>query len=137
MNVKFLEVIAKAGEGLVSIANKITDGADSEKFVKSVEELDKSVDSTYDKIEEMIMQDSTLSAEEKCDKLEKIAKSRLSAKQTCAETIKENRENVAKVVGEVFLALATCGISYVPKLIKANQHQQVDAIELKPAEIEE
>ena len=108
--------IVKAFEGVVSMCNKATDASDPEKYAQSVQILNQNVDETYAEIRNVIANDETLSADEKIEKLNELAKSQLTARQSCDEAIKGNRENAAKVIGEVLLAFGTCGLSYAPKL---------------------
>ena len=109
--------VVKALDGVVSLCNKTADASNPEKYAQSVQTLNQNVDATYAEIRDVIANDETLSTDEKIEKLNELAKSQLKARQSCDEAIKGNRENVTKIVGEIFLAFSTCGLSYAPKLL--------------------
>lgn len=121
MNIKIIEYILKAVKNITEICNKVVDSSDPQKYAEGVKALNQNVDDTYAKMRDLVAQDETLSAAEKIEKLEKIAKSQQAALRACGEDIRYNRENVAKVVAEVFVALATCGVSCIPKVIKGRK----------------
>ena len=135
----YLEVIKQAIKEITTLSGKVVEASDAEKYANSVQKLNSSVDKTYEKMREIILEDKNLSTDEKLERLDKIAKSQSEAMQTCDEAIKGNRENVSKIVGTVLLALATCGISCIPKLTKERKRKKVKAIDAKEdeAKIEE
>ena len=115
MNIKIFEYIAQAIKNITSLCNKLVDAGDAEKYAQGVQSLNESVDETYAKMREVILNDNTLTSDQKLERLEKIANSQVSARQTCEEAIKGNRENISKIVGDVLLVAATCGLSkYIP-----------------------
>ena len=136
MNIKIIEYIIKVVKNVTELCNKIIDASDPEKFAEGVKLLDQGVEDTYAKMQELIMQDNTLSTEEKLEKLEKIAASQQSARKACEDAIKENREHVAKVVTEVFVALTTCGISCIPKVVQGCKKAWTDMPEIVMIESE-
>ena len=117
VNIKFIEYILKAVKNITEICNKVVDASDPKKYAEGVHALNQNVDETYAKMRELIANDETLSASEKVEKLDKLALSQQAAIKACGEEIKDNRAHIAKIVTEVFAALATCGVSYVPKMI--------------------
>ena len=121
MNFKIMESIISFAKGIGAMSNKLIDASDPEKYANGVKALGESVDETYAKMRELISQDESLSISEKIEKLDKLAQSQLAAQQACEKSIQENREHVAKIVAEVFAALATCGISFIPKALKKHK----------------
>ncbi len=118
MNIKIIEYIVQAVKNISEICNKVVDASDPKKYAEGVNALNENVDETYAKMRELITQDDTLTATEKVEKLEKLAESQQAALRACKDDIKDNREHIAKIVTEVFAALATCGVSCIPKVIK-------------------
>lgn len=118
MNIKIVECIVGFAKNIGAAGNKLIDAADPEKYVNGVRALGQSVDETYAKMRDLITEDESLSISEKLEKLDKLAQSQMAAQQACEKSIKENREHITKVIAEVFAALATCGILYLPKAIK-------------------
>lgn len=117
MNVKIIEYILQAAKNIIEVCNKVVDASDPKKYAEGVHSLNKNVEETYAKMRELITTDNKLSASEKVEKLEKLANSQQAALKACGEEIKDNRAHTAKIVAEVFAALATCGISCIPKVI--------------------
>ena len=117
MNIKLIEYIAQAVKNITDISNKVVDSSDPKKYAEGVSALNQNIDETYAKMRELISNDDTLSATEKFEKLDKLAKSQQAALAACGEEIRNNRAHIAKIVTEVFAALATCGVSCVPKMI--------------------
>ena len=118
MNVEIVKHIVEIAKSIGSTSNKLIESTDSGKYVNDVKALSKSVDETYAKMRELISQDENLSVTEKLEKLEKLAQSQLAAQQACEKSIQENREHLTKIAGEILAALATCGISFIPKAFK-------------------
>ena len=131
-----LDGIIKLFGEITSLCNKAMDASDPEKYANSVEKLTHSVDATYERMKDIVINDSTLTADEKLERLDKIASSQASARQSCEEAIKGNRKNVSKITGEVLLAFTTCGISFAPKLFKKKGKSSND-VEVKSVSAEE
>lgn len=121
MGIKIVECIVQFVKNITSLCNKVVDASDPVKFAEGVNTLNRQIDDTYVKMRELIMNDGTMSSSEKLEKLEKLANSQKAAQYSCEEAIKENREHLAKIVAEVFAALATCGISCIPKVVKGHK----------------
>ena len=122
MNIKFIEYILKAVKNITEICNKVIDASDPQKYAEGVHALNQNVDETYARMRELISNDDTLSASEKVEKLDKLAKSQQAAIKACGEEIRDNRAHIAKIVTEVFAALATCGVSCIPRVINGNKN---------------
>ena len=118
MNIEIVKHIVEIAKSIGSTSNKLIESTDSGKYVNDVKALSKSVDETYAKMRELISQDENLSVTEKLEKLEKLAQSQLAAQQACEKSIQENREHLTKIAGEILAALATCGISCIPRAIR-------------------
>lgn len=119
---------------LVSLVGKISDlskstlnAADSEKYASSVVKLNQDVDATYSVMRDVIMQDKNLSTDEKLERLKQLTEYEEASKKKCDEAIRGNRENVSKVVFEIFKALLTCGISLAPGIIRNIKNAMADA----------
>ena len=148
MAIPIIEGIVQIIKNLISFCDKTSDNLNAEKYSIGVNKLNSSVDDTYAGIREIIINDKSLSAEKKIEKLDKLAQSQISARQSCENAVKGNRDNVAKFISEVVLALATCGLSYVPKLVREikknksivaeiNQHKNLSIDDGKNILIEE
>jgi hypothetical protein len=123
MAVPIIKGIVEIVKNITILGNKIVDSADSEKYANDIYNLNKDVEETYVKMRELISNDDTLTTDQKLEKLEKLANSQQVAKKSCEEAIKGNREHISKIIGEIFLALTTCGISYIPKVLNSqNKH---------------
>lgn len=118
MNIKIIEYIAEIVKSIVAFCNKIADSSNPEKYTDGVNALGQNVDETYAKMRELIAQDDDLSTAEKVEKLERLAISQQAARQSCEKAIIENKEHTAKIIAEIFAALATCGIACIPKVFK-------------------
>ena len=110
-------LIVEAVKNIAALCNKLVDAADAKKYAEGVQKLNQSVDETYNKMRELILADDSLTTEEKLEKLEKLAQSQETARQTCEKAIQGNKEHIAKIATEIFAALTTCGISYLPKIV--------------------
>ena len=119
MNVAIVEKIADMIKEISSLSKTVVESADSEKYAKSVESLNKEVDATYAQMRSLIVNSEKFSDDEKLERLEKLAKQEEESKRKCGEAIKGNRENVAKIALEVAKGLMTCGISFVPGIVKS------------------
>jgi len=132
--------IVQAVKSLLSTCEKMADGADAHKYATSVQSLNQDVDETYTQIRELIVKNDKYSDDQKIEKLEKLAQSQISARQSCQEAISGNREGVSKMIGSFFLALATCGLSYIPKLVtelKKNKINKVDIDKIQDSVIKQ
>ena len=127
MNIKFIEYILQAIKNITEVCNKVVDSSDPKKYAEGVHALNQNVEDTYAKMRELIANDDSLSASEKVERLEKLANSQQAALKACGEEIKNNRAHVAKIVTEVFAALATCGVSCIPKVIGGRKKVLVGA----------
>ena len=116
---KFVELIVQAVKSIADLCNKLMDAADGEKYAAGVQALNQNVDETYNQMRELILNDETLSTETKLEKLEKLAKSQEAARKNCEAAIEGNKKQVAKIGKEIFAALATCGLSYLPQIVNA------------------
>ena len=127
MSLKIIEYILQAIKNITEVCNKVVDSSDPKKHAEGVHALNQNVDETYAKMRELIANDETLSASEKVEKLDKLALSQQAAIKACGEEIRNNRAHVAKIVTEVFAALATCGVSCIPKVIGGRKKVLVGA----------
>ncbi len=134
MNIKIFEYIAQAIKNITSLCNKLVDAGDAEKYAQGVKSLNESVDDTYAKMREVILNDDTLTSDQKLERLEKIANSQLSARQTCEEAIKGNRENISKIVADVLLVAATCGLSKFISVVNNGKAKKVKELPESEAE---
>ena len=117
MNIKIIEYILQAIKTIIEVCDKVVDASDPQKYAEGVHALNQNVEETYAKMRELILADERLTSEEKVEKLDKLAKSQQEALKACGDEIKNNRAHMAKIVTEVFAALATCGVSCIPKVI--------------------
>lgn len=127
MSLKIIEYILQAIKNITEVCNKVVDSSDPKKHAEGVHALNQNVEDTYAKMRELIANDDSLSASEKVEKLEKLANSQQAALKACGEEIRNNRAHVAKIVTEVFAALATCGVSCIPKVIGGRKKVLVGA----------
>ena len=121
MSTPIIQHIVEIVKNLTTLGNKLVDSTDAEKYSKGVHSLNQNIEETYSKMRELIVNDTTLSVEQKEEKLYSLANSQLKAKERCQEAIQGNKESVARVTAEIILALSTCGISYIPKLVNQNK----------------
>ena len=126
MNAKLLSYMAEAMKNVTEVTNKVVDASDAQKHADGVKALGQNVDETYASIRRIIEEDESLSTKEKIEMLEKLAVDQQAERQNCEDSIKNNREHVAKVAGEVFLGLATGGLSYIPKIVNDHKKESVD-----------
>lgn len=130
--------IVQAVKSLIGTCEKMVDGADTQKYASSVNTLDQNVDATYAQMRDLIVKNEKLTEEQKLEKLEKLAQNQMSSRKACQEAINGNRDSVSKMIGSFFLALATCGLSYIPKLVaelKKNNITKVDVDKIKDSVI--
>lgn len=118
MNPAIIEKAIELFKSVSDLSQKVVDAGDSEKYAKSVEELNKGVSNSYDAMREIIISSDKFSEEEKLERLSKLAEQEQESKRKCGEAIKGNRENVANIALEVIKGFLTCGISFVPAIAK-------------------
>ncbi len=118
MNIKIIEYAVAAIKNFTSLSEKVIDAGSPEKYANGIEKMSKSVDDTYAVMRDIVAQDNTLTTDEKLNRLNAVADSQQRAKEKCGEAIKGNRENVAKVTFEVVKGFLTCGVSFLPAIIK-------------------
>ena len=106
---------------VTSLTNKAVDASDPEKYAEGIHALNRNIDDTYAKMREVIMNSNSFTEDEKLERLEKLAKSQEAARKSCEHSVQENRAHMAKIITEMFLALTTCGISYIPKAVKGRK----------------
>ena len=119
---KLNPAILKSAIDMVKSVSDLTktaiDAGDAEKYARSVNELNIGVSDTYAEMRNLILNDSSLSTDEKLQKLDELAKKESESKAKCDEAIKGNREHIAQLTMDIFAGLLTCGISFTPAIIK-------------------
>ena len=127
-----VEAIVEAVKKTISLCDKVVESSDSEKFIKSVQELNASTEETFAEMRKTISEDQTLSTDEKLKRLGELADKQIAARQTCEEAIKDNKSNSSNVVGSVLLAISTGGVSLgVSGIIKKIQKDKTKKSNLK------
>ncbi|MBQ3528075.1 MAG: hypothetical protein IJA52_05940 [Clostridia bacterium] len=124
-----IAIFSKALDMLKSVADlckKVIDAGDPEKYAKSVNDLSDGLSSTYDSMREIIMKSDKFSEEEKLQRLKELAAQEEETKRKCGEAIKDNRDNIAKIVIEVLKGFMTCGLSFAPGIIQKFREGNVD-----------
>ena len=119
MNIKLIEKIAEAIKSVSELCKKALDASDPEKLAGGVEALHKGVSDTYDQMRQVIITSEKFTEDEKLERLAKLAKQEEESKEKCVEAIKKNREQVASITLSIAKGLFTCGIAYVPEIVKA------------------
>lgn len=119
MNIKLIEKIVDAIKNVSELCQKTIDASDPEKYAKSVENLHQGISDTYDQMRQIIMNSDKFTDDEKLERLAKLAKQEEESKEKCGVAIRENRENVANIVLSITKGLLTCGIVYIPEIVKA------------------
>ena len=129
--------IMEAVKKLTDFCKELVGIADAEKYADGVEKLNKEVENTFSKMREVIVNDDSLTADEKLEKLNKLADRQEAAQKNREKAVEGNRESVLKVIKEIVFALTTCGIYclWSPKFRKKNTKQLQEAEEI--LEIEE
>ncbi len=115
MNPAIIEAIGGVLNGLLKSTEKIIDAGDPEKLAKAVNEMNKGVDTNYELQRKVVMDDSKLSADEKLERLSKIAEAEKNTKLEMTGAINKNREQVAEIAKDVFYSLVTGGAYLIPK----------------------
>lgn len=128
MNIAIFEKAIDMFKGISDLCKKVIDAGDSEKYAKSVNQLNEGIDDTYANMRSIITNSEKFSDEEKIQKLKELAECEAEAKRKCGEAIQGNRENVAKISLEVLKGFLTCGISFAPAIIKQLKKATADDI---------
>lgn len=118
MNVTFIGKITEMIKHIADLSKTVVETSDPEKYANGVEKLNKGVSDTYEQMRLVIINSKTFSEEEKLQRLEALANQELESKKRCDEAIKGNREQIANIAMEIVKGLLTCGISFIPEVIK-------------------
>lgn len=118
INMAIITKLLDCVKTIADLSKTVIESADSEKYAKSVETLNHGVDDTFAEMRAVIMNSTKFSEEEKLERLQELARSEQEAKQKCDEAIKGNRDHVAKIAKDVMMGLMTCGLSFVPEMVK-------------------
>ena len=110
MSVGVVEAIVEAVKNLTGFCKELVGIADAEKYANGVETLNKEVETTFAMMREVIINDDSLTSEQKIEKLNKLADRQEAAQRNREKAVDGNRESVLKVMKEILFALATCGI---------------------------
>lgn len=116
---KLIDGIVEAIKQVAVLGQKAVDAGDPEKYVKSVEVLNRGVSDTYEQMRQIIVSSDNFTEEEKLERLAKLAKEEAESKKRCDEAIQGNREQVARIVLGITKGLLTCGISYIPDIAQS------------------
>ena len=116
----FLEGIVEAAKNIAAFCKELVGVADAEKYANGVQALGEDLENTFSMMKEVIMNDDTLTADEKLEKLEKIANRQERAQENRQKALDGNRNSVLKLLREITLALLTCGVSCLPVIFKDN-----------------
>lgn len=127
MNTKLFEYILQIVKNITDLCNKAADAADSENYAAAVNALDQPLNDTYAAMRRLIEQDETLSTSEKLEKLDELAQRQQKTQQMQEEAINGNREHIKDIALEIFAALATCGLSVIPKIFHKRKNASVTA----------
>lgn len=119
MNIKLIEKIAEAIKSVSELCQKTLDASDPEKLADGVETLHKGVSDTYDQMRQVIITSEKFTEDEKLERLAKLARQEEESKEKCVDVIKNNREHVASITLSITKGLLTCGIAYIPEIVKA------------------
>ena len=114
----FVGKLADMVKGVSELGKTVVEQADSEKYANSVDSLNKGVSDTYGQMRLLIVNSDTLSDTEKLEKLQLLAEQERESTRQCGQEIKENRESVGKIALEVTKGVLTCGLSFVPSIVK-------------------
>ena len=118
MNPVIIEKAIELFKSVSDLSQKVIDAGDSEKYAKSVEDLNKGVSDSYDAMRNIIINSDKFSEAEKLERLEKLAEQEQESKRKCGEAIKGNREHVSNMAMEIVKGFLTCGISFIPAITK-------------------
>ena len=118
MNIKIIEKAIDLFKSVSDLSKKVIDAGDSEKYAKSVNELNQGVSDSYEAMRKIIMDSDKFSDDEKLERLAKLAAQEEETKKKCGEAIKGNREHVSNIALEITKGLLTCGVSFVPAIAK-------------------
>lgn len=118
MSVSIIGKVVDMVKSLSDLSKSVIDAGDPEKYAKSITDLRKGVDSTYETMRKIIMESNKFTEEEKLQKLEELANQELESQKKCDEAIKGNREHVADIAMEALKGFMTCGLYFVPAMLK-------------------
>lgn len=118
MNPVIVEKVVDMIKNISDLCKKVIDAGDPEKYAKSIQELNQGMSDTYDEMRKIIVNSEKFSEEEKLERLNKLAEKEIETKKKCDAAVKGNREAVAKITLEVVKGLLTCGLYFVPAIIK-------------------
>lgn len=118
MVVGILKAAIEMIKNVSDLCKTALDAGDSEKFAHSINELNAGVNDTYEEMRKIIINNDKYTADEKLIKLKELADSEEKAKANCASAINGNRDNVTKVILDIFAGFLTCGISFAPAIVK-------------------
>ena len=117
-NPMFLSIGLELIKEIIGISQKIIEAGDSKKLAESVNEYNEGINKTFDLMRKIVEEDTSLSADEKLERLNRIAKEEAESKRKAAEDIITNRKAVTQISLSLIEGLLTCGISFTPKIIK-------------------
>ncbi len=104
---------------LSNLTQKVMDAGDPEKYSESIERLHQGVAESYDMMRQIVQNDDSLTADEKIEKLKKIAEDEETSKKKCGEALEGHREKTAQIAITVLKGFLTCGLSFTPAIIKS------------------
>lgn len=119
MKIQIIKSAIEMLNKLVDLAHKVIEAQDPEKYTKAVDTLHGGVGDAFKMMREIIEKDTTLSVDEKLEKLKKLAEDEEAAKKRCGEAIEGHSEKVAKVSLDVLKGFLTCGLSFTPAIAKS------------------
>lgn len=132
MGAVFVEAIVDAVKKLTDFCKDLVGLADAQKYASGVEALNQEVEKTFSMMREIIMNDNSLTSEQKIEKLNKLADRQEAAQKNREKAVEGNRDGVLKVVKEIVFALATCGVY----CLHSSKHGKKKAKELQePIEV--
>ena len=137
MNPLIIKGAVDAFKNATELGGKVVEAGSSDKYAKGVNELNKEVSDTQAEIRNIIVNSNEFTDAEKIEKLKELAQEQAEVKKQGGEEIKENRENVGRVVSEVAKGVLTGGISLVaPKIVKGIKNSSAKKAALKASEAE-
>ena len=118
MAIPIIGAALEAFKTLTELVSKIIDAGDPKRQAVAVNIFQKGIDDTFDTQRKIIENAADLSTDEKLERLRKLAEEQQKVKEECGEALEKHRKDVAKVALEVFQALLTCGLSFIPAIIE-------------------
>ena len=137
MNMQLVKLVLGLFDDVTELTKKVSDAGDPNTYAEGVNNLNQGVSDTYEQMRNIIVNSDEYSDDEKLEKLQKLAESEAIAKKNCSEMIMENRKNVAKVVMDVFGGLLTCGLYFVPAIIKRMKGAMLENPDIPQKELED